>query len=94
MCIKTTVPVRMVRGLAPLAAATPGCWIMSRTQRVRGTAIVRTPVPVDRRNPKPFTQAVTATATVRGRNTPPPSIGVKAIAGIAVTAAMTTLLIA
>ena len=73
----------MVRGLVPLVAVIHGCWTMSRTQRVRGTAIVRTPAPVGRQNPRRFTQVATATVTVRGRNTPLPSTGVKAIAGIA-----------
>ena len=73
----------MVRGLAPLAAVTLGFWTMNRTQRVRETATVRTPAPVVKRSLKPSTQVVTATATVRGKNIPPPSTGVKAIAGIA-----------
>ena len=84
----------MVRGLAPLAAATPGCWTMSSMQRVRETAIGNIAAIVVRQRQKPFIPAVTTTATVRGRNTPPPSTGVKVTAGIAVTAAMTTLLIA
>ena len=91
MCIKTTVLVLTVRGLAPLVEAILGFWIMSRMQRVRETATVRTPALVGRRNPRRFTQAATATVTVRGRNIPPPSTGVKVTAGIAATAAMTML---
>ena len=83
MCIKTTVLVRMVRGPARIAEAIHGFWSMSRTQRVRETAIGNIAAIVVRQRQKPFIPAATATATVRGRNTPPPSIGVKAIAGIA-----------
>ena len=88
------VLVLTVRGLARTAAVIPGFWTMSRTQRVRGTAIGNIAAIVVRQRRKPFIPAATATVTVRGRNTPPPSIGVKVTAGIAATAAMTTLLIA
>ena len=83
MCIKTTVLVLTVRGLAPLVEAILGFWIMSRMQRVRETAIGNIAAIVVRQRQKPFIPAGTATVTVRGRNTPLPSTGVKAIAGIA-----------
>ena len=83
MCIKITVPVRMVRGLVPLVAVIHGCWTMSRTQRVRGTAIGNIAAIVVRQRQKPFIPAATATVTVRGKNIPPPSIGVKVTAATA-----------
>ena len=76
------VLVRMVRGLVRTAAVTHGCWTMNRTQRVRGTAIGNIAAIVVRQRQKPFIPAGTATVTVRGRNTPLPSTGVKAIVGI------------
>ena len=94
MCIKIMVPARMVLGLARIVAATHGFWTMKMMPLARETAIGNIAAIVVRQRQKPFIPAVTTTATVRGRNTPPPSTGVKATAGIAVTAAMTTLLIA
>ena len=80
MCIKTMVLVRMVLGPALPAAATPGYWTMSRTQRVHETATGNIAAIVVRASAKPFIPAVTATVTVRGRNIPPPSTGAKATA--------------
>ena len=77
------VLVLTVRGLARTAAVIPGFWTMSRMQRVRETAIGNIAATAVRQRRKPFIPAVTATVTVRGRNTPPPSTGVKATAGIA-----------
>ena len=84
----------MGHGPALPAAAIHGFWTMKMMPLARETATGNIAAIVVRQRQKPFIPAVTTTATVRGRNTPPPSTGVKATAGIAVTAAMTTLLIA
>ena len=60
MCIKTTVPVRMVRGLARIAAAIHGFSRMSRQRPVPATAIVRIPALAVRQNLRRFMPAVTA----------------------------------
>ena len=85
MCIKIMVPARMVLGLARTAEAIHGFWTMKMMPLARGTAIGNIAVIVVRQKQKPFTPAVTATATVRGRNTPPPSTGAKPIAATAAT---------
>ena len=94
MCIKTTVPARMVRGLARTAAAIPGCWTMSRTQRVRETAIGSIAVIAVRASAKPSTQPVTAILMEAGRNIPAVSTGAKPIAGTAAIRIMNTPVIA
>ena len=91
MCIKTTVPARMVRGLARTAAVTPGCWTMSRTQRVRGTAIGNIAAIAARASAKPFTPAAIVTVMEAGNSIRPASTGAQALAGTAVRRSMTTL---
>ena len=83
MCIKTTVLVRMVRGPARTAAVTPGCWTMSRTQRVRETATGNIAAIAARASAKPSTQPATAIPMEAGRNIPAVSTGAKPIAGTA-----------
>ena len=83
MCIKSMVLVLTVRGLAPPAAVTHGCWIIKAPPPAPATGIVRTPALVGRRNPKPSTQAVTAIPMGVGHSIHRHSTGVKAIAGIA-----------
>ena len=83
MCIKTTVLVRMVRGPARTAAVTPGCWTMSRTQRVRGTAIGNIAAIAAKASARPSTQPATAILMEAGRNIPAVSTGAKPIAGTA-----------
>ena len=90
MCIKATVPVRMVLGLARTAEAIHGFWTMKMMPLARETATGNIAVTAARASAKPSTQPVTATATVRGRNTPPASTGVKATAGIAAIRIMNT----
>ena len=77
------VPARMVLGLARTAAVTPGCWTMSRTQRVRGTAIGNIAAIAARASVKPSMQPVTAIPMEAGRNIPAVSTGAKPIAGTA-----------
>ena len=83
MCIKTTVLVLTVRGLAPPAAATHGCWIIKAPPPAPAMGIVRTPAPVVKRSLKPSTQAGIVTPMGAGHSIPTPSTGVKVTAGIA-----------
>ena len=77
------VPARMVLGLARIVAVTHGFWTMKMMPLARETATGNIAVTAARASVKPSMQPVTATATVRGRNTPPPSTGVNRTAGIA-----------
>ena len=64
---------------------------MSRTQRVRGTAIGNIAVIVVRQKQKPFTPAVTAIAMARGSSIPPASTGAQALAETAARRTTITL---
>ena len=70
----------MVPALARTAAVTPGCWTMSRTQRVRGTAIGNIAVIAARASAKPSTQPATAILMEAGRNIPAVSTDAPALA--------------
>ena len=83
MCIKTTVPARMVRGLARTAAAIRGCCKVSRRLPVPAMVTEATLVPAVRPRTKPSTQPVTAILMETGRNIPAVSTGAKPIAGTA-----------
>ena len=91
MCIKTTVPARMVRGLARTAAAIHGFSRMSRQQPVPATVIVRTSARAVRPRAKPFTPAAIVTVMEAGNSIRPASTGAQALAGTAVRRTMTTL---
>ena len=84
MCIKTTVPARMVRGLARTAAAIHGFSRMSRQQPVPATVIVRTSARAVRQKVKPSMQAATVIATEAGNSIRPVSIGAPVLAETAV----------
>ena len=75
MCIKATVPARMVRGLARTAAAIHGCCKVSRQLPAPAMDTVRILAPAVRPRAKPSMQAATATAMVRGSSIRPVSIG-------------------
>ena len=91
MCIKTTVPARMVLGLARTAAAIHGFWTMKMMPLARETATGNIAAIAVRASAKPSTQPVTAILMEAGRNIPAASIAGKAIAEIAVHPAMTML---
>ena len=84
MCIKTTVPARMVLGLARTAAVIHGFSRMSRQQPVPATVIVRTPARAVRQKVKPSMQAATVIATEAGNSIRPVSIGAPVLAETAV----------
>ena len=91
MCIKTTVPARMVRGLARTAAAIHGFSRMSRQQPVPATVIVRTSARAVRQKVKPSMQAATVIATEAGNSIRPVSTGALVPVGTAARQTMTTL---
>ena len=88
MCIKTTVPARMVLGLARTAEAIHGFWTMKMMPLARETATVRTPALAVRQNPKQSILVVTAIAMARGSSIRPVSIGAQVPAETAVRRTM------
>ena len=91
MCIKTTVPARMVRGLARTAAAIHGCCKVSRQLPAPAMDTVRILAPAVRPRAKPFTPAAIVTVMEAGNSIRPASTGAQALAGTAVRRTMTTL---
>ena len=83
MCIKTTVPARMVLGLARIAEAIRGYWITKVMQPAHATVIGSIAVIAVRASAKPSMQPVTAIPMEAGRNIPAVSTGAKPIAGTA-----------
>ena len=83
MCIKTTVPVRMVRGLARIVAVTHGFWTMKMMPLARETATGNIAAIAVRASARPSTQPDTAILMEAGRNIPAVSTGAKPIAGTA-----------
>ena len=84
MCIKTTVPARMVRGLARTAAATHGCWTTKAPPLAPAMGTAVTAVSVVKRSLKPSMQAATVIATEAGNSIRPVSIGAPVLAETAV----------
>ena len=91
MCIKTTVPARIVLGLARTAEAIHGFWTMKMMPLARETATGNIAAIAVRASAKPSTQPVTAIPMEAGRNIPAVSTGAKPIAGIAEQRTTTTL---
>ena len=83
MCIKTTVPARMVRGLARTAAAIHGCCKVSRRLPVPAMVTEAIRAPAVRPRAKLSMQADTTIAMARGSSIRPVSTGAKPIAGTA-----------
>ena len=75
MCIKTTVPARMVLGVARTAEAIHGFWTMKMMPLARETATGSIAAIAARASAKPSTQPVTAILMEAGRNIPAVSIG-------------------
>lgn len=84
MCIKTTVPARMVRGLARTAEAIHGFWTMKMMPLARETATGNIAAIAARASAKPSTHLATAILMEAGRNIPAVSTGAKPIAETAV----------
>ena len=84
MCIKTTVPARMVRGLARTAAAIRGCCKVSRRLPVPAMVTEAIRAPAVRPRAKPSMQAATVIATEAGNSIRPASTGAPVLAGTAV----------
>ncbi len=83
MCIKITVPVRMVLGLARTAEAIHGCWTTKALQLVPETVTEAIRVFAVRPRVKPSMQPVTAIPMEAGSSIQPRSTGAKPIAGTA-----------
>ena len=83
MCIKTTVLVRMVLGLARTAAAIHGFWTMKMMPLVRGMGTGSIAATAARASAKPSTQPVTAIPMEAGSSILHRSTGAKPIAGTA-----------
>ena len=83
MCIKTTVPARMVLGLARIAEAIHGFWTMKMMPLARETATGNIAAIAARASAKPSTQPVTAILMEAGSSIQPRSTGAKPIAGTA-----------
>ena len=90
MCIKITVPARMVRGLARIVAVTHGFWTMKMMPLARETVTGNIAVTAARASAKPSTQPATAIPMEAGRNIPAVSTGAKPIAGTAAIRIMNT----
>ena len=84
MCIKTTVPVRMVLGHARTAEAIHGFWTMKMMPLAHETATGNIAAIAARASVKPSMQPVTAILMEAGRNIPAVSTGAKPTAGTAV----------
>ena len=91
MCIKTTVPARMVLGLARTVEAIHGFWTMKMMPLARETATGNIAVIAVRASAKPFTQPATAIPMEAGSSILHRSTGAQALAGTAVRRTMTTL---
>ena len=85
MCVKTTVPARMVRGLARTAEAIHGFWTMKMMPLARETATGNIAAIAARASAKPSTHLATAILMEAGSSIQPRSTGAKPIA---VTAAI------
>ena len=83
MCIKTTVPARMVLGLARTAEATHGFWTMKMMPLARETATGNIAAIAVRASARPSTQPATAILIEAGSSIQPRSTGAKPIAGTA-----------
>ena len=83
MCIKITVPVRMVLGLARTAEDIHGCWTTKAMQLVPETVTEAIRVFAVRPRVKPSMQPVTAIPMEAGSSIQPRSTGAKPIAGTA-----------
>ena len=94
MCIKTTVPARMVLGLARTAEAIHGFWTMKMMPLARETATGNIAAIAARASAKPSTQPVTAILMEAGRNIPAVSTGAKPTAATAATQITNTPVIA
>ena len=91
MCIKITVPARMVLGLARTAAVIHGFWTMKMMPLARGMGTGSIAAIAAKASARPSTQPATAILMEAGRNIPAVSTGAKPIAGTAVRRTMTTL---
>ena len=80
MCIKTTVPARMVRGLAQTAEAIHGFWTMKMMPLARETATGNIAAIAVRASAKPSTQPVTAILMEAGSSIRPASTGAPVLA--------------
>ena len=94
MCIKTTVPARMVLGLARIAEAIHGFWTMKMTPLARETATGNIAAIAVRASAKPSTQPATAILMEAGSSIQPRSTGAKPIAATAATRITNTPVIA
>ena len=83
MCIKTTVPARMVLGLAQTAEAIHGFWTMKMMPLAHETATGSIAAIAVRASVKPSMQPVTAILMEAGSSIQPRSTGAKPIAGTA-----------
>ena len=83
MCIRITVPVRMVLGLARTAAAIHGFWTMKMMPLARETATGNIAAIAARASAKPSTQPDTAIDMGAGSSILHRSTGAKPIAGTA-----------
>ena len=83
MCIKTTVPDRMVLGHARTAEAIHGFWTMKMMPLVRETATENIAAIAAKASAKPSTQPATAILMEAGSSIQPRSTVVKPIAGTA-----------
>ena len=83
MCIKTTVPARMVLGHARTVEAIHGFWTMKMMPLARETATGNIAAIAVRASAKPSTQPATAILMEAGSSIQPRSTVVKPIAGTA-----------
>ena len=83
MCIKTTVPARMVLGLARIAEAIHGFWTMKMMPLAREAATGNIAAIAARASAKPSTQPATAILMEAGSSIQPRSTVAKPIAGTA-----------
>ena len=90
MCIKIMVLVRMVRGLARTAEATPGFWTMKMMPLARETATGNIAAIAARASVRPSTQPATAILMEAGSSIQPRSTGAKPIAVTAAIRIMNT----
>ena len=91
MCIKTTVPARMVLGLARTAAAIRGCCKVSRRLPVPAMVTEAIRAPAVRPRVRRSIPAAIVTVMEAGNSIRPASTGAQALAGTAVRRTMTTL---
>ena len=84
MCIKTTVPARMVLGLVRTVEAIHGFWTMKMMPLARGMDTGNIAAIAARASAKPSTQPATAIPMEAGSSILHRSTGAKPIAGTAV----------